>query len=228
MMNMKIRKSKRKTTGIIIIFIALFFSSPLFAQQPETGERTISLSADSIKPLKIGQTIPDVALATTENKTFRLKDYVKNQPVVLIFYRGGWCPYCNVHLKELMDTEAELRKLGFNILAVSPDTPENLSKTEDKHKLKYTLLSDTSVNGAASFGVAFQVDEPTLKRYDTYGIDLEKASGEQHHILPVPSVFIIDKNAVVKYVYYNSNYKQQLKKEEVIQAAKEVRKANQK
>lgn len=208
---------------LLIILLAMPFS--IQAQQKKSDqspEKAIPLSADSVKPLQTGEKIPEVSLATAENVSFDLNEYVKDQPVVLIFYRGGWCPYCNIHLRELQKADPELRKMGFEILAVSPDNPAKLQKSIEKHEPGYTILSDTLADAASAFGVAFQVDDSTLKKYKNYGIDLEEASGESHHLLPVPSVFIIGKDGIIHYVYYNVDYKNRLKADELISQAKKA------
>lgn len=214
---------KRVYLQLLIILLAMPLS--LHAQQKKSDqspEKTIPLSADSVKPLQTGEKIPEVSLATAENTTFDLNEYVKNQPVVLIFYRGGWCPYCNIHLRELQKVDTELRKMGFEILAISHDKPEKLRKSIEKHSPTYTLLSDTLANAATAFDIAFRLDDAMLTKYKNYGMDLEEASGESHHLLPVPSVFIIGKDGIIHYVYYNADYKNRLKADELISQAKKA------
>jgi len=111
--------------------------------------------------------------------------------------------------------------MGYRIIAVSPDTPERLRKTITKKKLNYTLLSDSKVEGAKAFGLAFKLDEKKLKEWMT-GIATERYSGEKHHILPVPAVFIIGTDGVIDYVYTNVDYTVRLQADELIAAAKEA------
>lgn len=90
----------------------------------------------------------------------------------------------------------------------------------DKHGLKYTLLSDSKMAGARALGIAFKVDDTTLERYGQYGIDLEKSTGERHHVLPVPSVFVVGKDGIINFEYVNPNYKVRLQPEVLLAAAK--------
>jgi peroxiredoxin len=193
-------------------------SMALGAQQ----EENIPSSADAVKPLKKGSKIPPVNLSTPEGTSFDLNAFVKEQSVVLIFYRGGWCPYCNIHLQELVEADPRLRALGYQILAVSPDKPQKLAESLEKHELTYELLSDPTMNAAKAFGVAYQVEGSTVKKYQENGIDLVEGSDGKHHLLPVPSVFIIDQKGVVRYAYHNPGYKTRIEVEKLLKQAKKA------
>src|SRR6056297_1287572 len=123
-----------------------------------------------VNPILTGTTIPDAAVKTIEGKTVSIQELVRQQPTVLIFYRGGWCPYCNRHMAELQQSQQQLVDMGYQILAVSPDRPEKLKKSISKHNLDYTLLSDSPMNLSKAFGLAFQVGQSTLDRYAEIGI----------------------------------------------------------
>jgi peroxiredoxin len=103
--------------------------------------------------------------------------------------------------------DSQLRELGYRIIAISPDRPEKLLDSVEKHGLTYTLLSDHSMKAARAFGIAFRVDDQTLEKYKEYGIDLEAASGETHHLLPVPAVFVVGTDGLVKFSFANPDYK---------------------
>jgi peroxiredoxin len=208
---------------IFFLLFLLFVATSLHAQTPTpAGQQAAAnpLSADAVSPLEKGSKIPTVRLTTPEGELFNLNAFVKEQPAVLIFYRGGWCPYCNVHLKELMDADAKLRSLGYQILAASPDKPQKLAESLEKHQMTYRLLSDSAMNAAKAFGVAYQVAGSTVKKYQENGIDLEEASGENHQLLPVPAVFIIDQKGVVCYAYHNPDYKTRIEVEKLLKQAK--------
>jgi peroxiredoxin len=128
--------------------------------------------------------------------------------------------YCNLQLGQLQTMEAELLDLGYQILAISPDRPEKLAESVAKHKLSYTVLSDHAMNAARAFGIAFRVDDQTLELYKGYGIDLEAASGETHHMLPVPAVFVVGTDGVIKFSYVNPDYKIRLEGDALLAAAK--------
>lgn len=118
--------------------------------------------------------------------------------------------------------EPKLLELGYQVLAVSPDRPAKLHETHEKFAFGYRLLSDSRMQAASAFGIAFTVDDATLLKYKGYGIDLEEASGESHHVLPVPSVFIAGTDGIIRFVYTNPDYRERLAPDEVIKAAEEA------
>jgi peroxiredoxin len=166
--------------------------------------------AGQVRPLKVGDRAPSVTLRRPDGEPAELAGLYREKPTVLVFYRGGWCPYCTAHLAQLAAAEPELLKLGYQVVAVSPDRPEELAKTLGKHKLSYTLLSDSDAAFALAFGLAFRVDDPTIEKYRGFGIDLEKASGMDHHLLPVPAVYIVDTAGVIRFAHWEADYKQRL------------------
>jgi peroxiredoxin len=192
--------------------IACLLTSIAFAVVPDNPEDTV--------PLETGNPVPQVSLRTIDGEAVDLADITAKQPSIVIFYRGSWCPYCNKHLASLVDIEDELKALGYQLLAISPDRAEGLKEAIEKNKLGYTLLSDSSAEAAKAFGLAFTVGTATRILYKGYGIDLEEASGEDHHILPVPAVYLSDANGVIRYKYTNPDYKTRLSPEELLNAAK--------
>lgn len=166
---------------------------------------------EDISPLLIGEKIPAVKLSDLENKSLLLNDLIAQKPSILIFYRGGWCPFCNKQLAGIQDVKANIEKLGYQIIAVSPDKPEEMKKTLDKNELSYTLLSDYTMEASLAFGIAFKSSK--------YQDMLEKVSGQKHHLLPVPAVFVLDKNGKIKFEYINPNYQDRLNPKLLLTAA---------
>lgn len=183
---------------------------------------TVLVSAQTTStPLNVGDAIPAVKLRTEDGKEVSLRTLASEKPTVLIFYRGGWCPYCNRHLQALVGIEDDLNKAGAQLLAISMDTPEKLKATPGRDKLGYRLLSDSDANAANAFGIAFKVDDALVKKYrDSYKIDLEAASGNDRHILPHPAVFVADTAGKIRFAYVNPDYKVRLEPAKVLEAAK--------
>jgi peroxiredoxin len=175
----------------------------------------------SAEPLKQGDSIPDVTVRNDDNQPVQLRKQVAEKPTVLIFYRGGWCPYCNKHLSALVDIEDDLATAGFQLLAIGIDQPSKLKDTESKDHLNYMLLSDSSAKAAEAFGIAFTVPDELVAKYkNDYKIDLEAASGQTHHKLPYPSVFVVSTDGVIQFAYVNENYKVRLEPDKILAAAK--------
>lgn len=186
----------------ILFLLCLSLISNLFAE--------VAGSAAGIEPLGEGKTAPNVEFKTVDGEKTDLNAVRAGQPVVLVFYRGGWCPYCNKHLSGLQTVEDDLMEKGWNIVAVSPDKPEKLAESLKELEVDYTLVSDSDMAAARAFGVAFQVDKPRVEKLESYNIDLAAASGKPHHQLPVPSVFLIDREGEIVYAHSDADYKTRL------------------
>ena len=160
-----------------------------------------------VQPLSVGSRAPAFAAQTVDGKlrTFSPDSYQK--PTIVIFYRGGWCPYCNTQLSDLHTVEPKLRESGFEIVFLSTDQPKLLYSSLKATDIHYTLLSDSHLEAAQAFHVAYHVNDATLAKMREYGVDLEASTGTTLHELPVPSVFIIDTSGTIRYVYSNPDYK---------------------
>ncbi|MFY9988394.1 MAG: peroxiredoxin-like family protein [Chthoniobacterales bacterium] len=203
----------------------LFLMSALalggFLLAPANAADLVASSAKEAKPIEVGTAAPDAGLRDLDGNDVTLREIVAGKPTVLIFYRGSWCPYCNLHLSDLVTVEEELRSLGYQIVAISPDRPEELNKMTKADHLNYRLFSDPQSEAMKKFGVAYQVDPTTLTNMkQKFNVDLERASGQTHHILPVPSVFILDRGGKIVFVHSDPDYKVRMKGAEVLAAAK--------
>ena len=174
--------------------------------------------------LKVGDSIPDVTLRTVEDKEVRLRKLVADKPAVLVFYRGGWCPFCNAHLQALTSITNDLTKEGMQLIAISMDQPSKLRETMQKDKLDYTLLSDSDAKAVKAFGISYKVDDATLEMLKTHNVDLDAATGNSNHILPHPAVFVVNTRGVIRFVHVNPDFKVRLEPSKVLEAAKAAKK----
>ncbi len=124
-----------------------------------------------------------------------------------------------MQLGQLQKIESDLVDLGYQIIAISPDRPEKLKESVQKHQLGYTLLSDSQLEAAKAMGLAFRVSDETLRQYARWDIDLEEASGESHHLLPVPAVFLLNREGVIEFQFVHPNYKVRLDPEILLTVA---------
>ena len=203
-----------------VLTIALAGCTPGGSEGMKQGRGAVPGSADGICPVLTGSTLPQLTLATVDGEPFDVNAAVAEKPAVLIFYRGGWCPFCNTQLGQLRGIQGELEQLGYQVIAVSADRPGKLKESIREQEIDYLLLSDSSMAGSKAMGIAFEVDDGTLVRYSEYGIDLEEASGEKHHLLPVPSAFIVGTDGVIKFQYVNPDYKVRVESELLLLAAR--------
>lgn len=194
-----------------ILFIALLglISVQSYAQ--------IAEKAADISPLLIGETIPDTELKAPDGNTHKFSGIVGEKATVLLVYRGGWCPFCNAHLSEIQGVQSEVINLGYQIVAVSPDSPENLQVTDEKDKLAYSLYSDADGKLIQSLGIAFKAPE----RYS--GMLNKSSGGLNDGFLPVPSVFIVDTSGKILFEYINPDYKIRLSAGLLLAVLKELK-----
>lgn len=202
-----------KLTRTAFCIAALSAATLVFADDMD------AMSATETKPAKVGAMVPEAKLVGMDGKEMTLASVLGGKPTVLIFYRGGWCPYCNKHLADLMKVQKDLVAKGYQLIGISPDTAEELNKSKEKERLIYKLYSDSSADAMKKFGIAFKVEDELVAKYkNDYKIDLEKASGQTHHILPVPSVFVVNPSGKIIYAYSNPDYRVRLKGQDVLEA----------
>lgn len=206
----------KKLVIVLSIFLLVGFSVVSMA----AGDRTdIHSSAEEVQPLMAGMGAPDFTVRDVENQVFSFESGAQANPIVLTFFRGGWCPYCNMHLSELRLAEKQLKEMGFDIWFISIDKPELLLESLDQPDIGYTIYSDSALNATRAFGLAFRVDDEMNERYLNYDIDLERASGETHHVLPAPATYIIGTDGVINFAYINPDYKVRLHPDVLLAAA---------
>lgn len=169
------------------------------------SQSEIATEPTAISPLLIGEKIPNITLSDVSGKKINLLEFAAKKPSVIVFYRGGWCPYCNLHLSELQTIEPDITHAGYQIIAISPDSPESLQASISKNKLNYLLLSDNHTEASRGFGLAFHAPE-------NYAEMLSKASAEKNkNVLPVPAVFVVNQQGEILFEYISPEYKTRLK-----------------
>jgi peroxiredoxin len=167
----------------------------------------LQLGASAQAGLKAGQQAPLFSGTDQNGKTIDLKKILKtNKSVVLFFYRGQWCPYCNKHIKELQDSLQLLTGKNAYVIGVTPETKENINSTIKKTKAGFSMIQDTDDSIMKAYGVNFRMDDETFAKYKTYGIDLEANNGNTRHTLPVPATYIISSSGKIKFVQFDTNY----------------------
>jgi peroxiredoxin len=181
------------------------------------------VAAPTAEPLAVGERLPAAVIRTIADETVTLTDAVAGRPTVLLFYRGGWCPYCVRHLAAVAEVETEILAAGFQIIALSPDQPAKLRAKPAQENLRYALYSDSTMAAAQAFGIAFKVPDELVAKYkDSYRIDLEADSGQTHHLLPHPAVFIVDAQGIIRFVHVDPDYRVRLEPAAILVALKGI------
>ncbi len=174
----------------------------------------------AICALNIGTKVPVVEVTNLEGEKQSLAE-VCSKPTVLVFYRGGWCPYCNKQLSSLQEAQLDIKEAGYELIAISADKHESMDKSIDKRDLTYQLYSDNSMDAARAFGIAFRMTDKQRNSVSKKVLAFDKWAGEEQMYLPVPSVFII-KDGEIAYRYVNPDFKTRLTSEMLIAALKSL------
>ncbi len=186
---------------------------------PQTQVVRSSADAETAAPapgLPVGTKAPGAALLDVHGKSVQLADLYKNGPIVLTFYRGGWCPICNRALAGWQNRLEDVRSAGGTFIALTPEKPDEAARTIEKGHLAYTVLSDPRHEAAKAFKVHFAVDDATREKYLGYGMDVGKANVSGTWELPAPATFVIDREGVIRYAFADWDYTKRADPDEVI------------
>lgn len=212
----------KKIAVLSLGVICLFLSGTRGSLMAESTANQVADKAEDVRPLGVGAAIPDGALLSLGEGKVEFKKLAEQKPSVVIFYRGGWCPFCNLQMGQLVKIEPQLALLGYQVLAISPDQPAKLKESLDKHQINYTLLSDSSLELARKFGLAYQVSPEILGKMKSFGVDLDGATGNHLHQLPVPAAYVVDRKGVIRFAYFNPDIKVRVNPDDLLKAAKEA------
>ncbi|MCH8070330.1 MAG: AhpC/TSA family protein [Proteobacteria bacterium] len=183
-------------------------------------------SADLTTPLKSGDRAPNFTVRTVDDKPYVFDPDNLENPTILISFRGGWCPYCNMHLSELRTVIPEIRESGYDILFLSNDRPELLYSSlkqetqDDIDGLDYVILSDADMNAAMALGTAFRIDKGLTDYLEQKGRDVAGSSIGKHNALAVPAVYVIDRSGKIVFDFVQPDYKIRLSADDLLSAAK--------
>ncbi|MET3107916.1 peroxiredoxin [Oxalobacteraceae bacterium GrIS 1.18] len=186
------------------------------------ADQELSISGVQEKAIKAGQRAPDFMLPDAHGNKVRLSTLLEQGPVVLSFYRGGWCPYCNLELRALQNALPEFTSLGATLVAVSPQSPDESLSTSEKNELEFAVLSDTDSRTAKAFGIAFDLAEELRPIYTRFGHALPDKNAVESWILPIPATFVIDQDGVVALAFVDVDYRNRLEPAEIVTVLKNL------
>lgn len=189
----------------------LCLTTTLLLSSLSVSAKPIAHDETSVSPLLNGQQIPAVVLQDLDGNHVNLAELTAQKPTIFFFYRGGWCPFCNNQMGQLKAIEPDLIKLGFQLVGISPDTPAQLKASAAENELSYLLLSDEKMLASQAFGVAFYTSEKVTQSY-TAKLKVTNSlwttpNGDKRLVLPVPAIYISDRQGLIHFQYVNPNYK---------------------
>jgi peroxiredoxin len=171
---------------------------------------------------RAGDPAPDVVLPDAFGNPVRLSELWRKGPLVIVFYRGGWCTYCNLQLRAWRQQESELARLGATLLAISPQTPANSLSTAENNELAFTVLSDSSLEAANGFGIAFTLHPDLVDFYGAVGTDIPVLNGNGLWVLPVPSTYVVDRTGRIRFSLIEEDARQRAEPLDVLAAIEEL------
>jgi len=173
--------------------------------------------------IAVGEIAPNFTLPDATGKTVSLHSRLDKGPVVLSFYRGGWCPFCNLELQALQALLPEIKSLGANLIGISPETPDTSMTTVEKQQLQFDVLSDAGNKTARDYGLIFTVYEEMRPLYLKWGLDVPASNGDDSWELPVPATYVIDTKGVARTAHVDKDYTKRMEPEQILAALRNLK-----
>ena len=205
------------------------FKTGFFKQAPPEAVRTIGdwvgeLSASGIagRSLSVGQAAPDFALPDAHGRTVRLADLRAQGPVVVMFYRGAWCPFCNLAVRAYQEALPQIKALGAGLVAISPQTPDNSLSLAEVAGLGYDVLSDRGNAVARQFGIVYKLGDSISQLQKQFGVNLSEANGDDSRELPLPGTFVVDQSGIITFAQVFADHTQRAEPAAVLDALRRL------
>ena len=176
----------------------------------------------SVEGMKIGEFAPGFALAGAAGQEVSLLAEVAKGPVVLVFYRGGWCPFCNMQLRAYERVLPRIRALGASLVAISPQRPDHTLSQREKEQLTFGVASDPDGRVAERYRILYEVPEALQRVLQEFGGSLAEYNGTDRWLLPVPAVFVVDRHGVIRFAHVDPDFMRRAEPERVLQALQEL------
>ena len=174
------------------------------------------------KAANIGDKFPEFDLANANNESKSLRHFLRDGPLVLSFYRGAWCPYCNLEINALQQRLPEITAAGGQLVAVSPQLPEKSLDQVNRSKLTFEVLSDVGNKLAKQINLAFTLPQPLRPIYEAWQLDIPGHNDDDSFELPIPATYIIDTDGVIRYAFVEMDYTQRLEPDIIIEQLKRL------
>ena len=170
------------------------------------------------KAYRTGQKIPNIELPNATGETVKINDVLQNNKVVLAFYRGGWCPYCNLELKALQNALPQIEAKGAKLIAIAPEAPDNSLTTKEKNELSFEVLSDTNNQTAKEMNLVFRLPASLETLYKKFGINLDANQNNTNQELPIAATYIVEQDGTISYHFLEEDYKLRADPSEILTA----------
>lgn len=193
------------------------------AAMSSEADEVFDATGIAARALRVGAHAPDVTLPDASGKPVRLSDVWRRGPLVVVFYRGGWCTYCNLQLRAWQQHADALTGLDATLLAISPQTPEHSMRTSEDNALGFTVLSDCALEAADGFGLAYTLHPDVVDYYGSVGTDIPVLNGNGQWVLPVPATYVIDSSGDIRLAWVEEDVRERVQPPDVIAAIEMLR-----
>lgn len=174
--------------------------------------------------IKIGEKAPNFILKNAFNEEIELNTELKKGPVILVFYRGAWCPFCNMHLHVLQQSLTEFKKYGAQLITITPQTPDKSAEQIKKDHYPFQVLSDSDSKVMKDYNLYFELSDDLTDVYKKNGLDIEEFNGKGRNVLPVPGSFVIDKDGIIQAMQAKTDYRVRMEPSTIINVLKKISK----
>lgn len=206
------------------------FQKEFLSKVPEDCLKTMLASTKKLaqsgitnNALKVGDKAPFFSLTNANNDSISSAELLQKGPLVINFYRGGWCPYCNLELRAYQQILPEIKGLGAQLVAISPNLPDKSLSTVEKNSLDFYVLSDVGNKVAGDFGLVFALDEELLPIYKQFGINLSEENGDDSFELPISASYVLNSDGAIVLAFVEADYTKRLEPEEVVKILKTIK-----
>lgn len=198
-------------------------STPANVAKPAGPGPIIASTGVTERAKKVGDTAPDFTLPDAQGGNFSLKDALKKGPVVLTWFRGEWCPFCNKQLSGLQDRLGEFDAAGATVVAISPQTMDHTEATVTKDSVKFHMLSDEGFKVGEAYGVKYELPPAMKEQLKKYKLDLSKFNGGEGDSLPLTVSYVIDRQGVIRYAFIDPDYTKRASPDDLLAAVKQIK-----
>ena len=223
----------------LAVFALIFLSISSFAQDTKMDKdgammKKGAMKGDAMKivsvedaaktALNVGAEMPAFTLNDSLGKSVSSKNLLKQGNLVVVFYRGAWCPFCNKYLHDLQKNLSRIKQNGGTLVAISVENPDRSMAIAKKNELEFTVLSDPNLTVARSFGIVYQLPDATNEKYKGYGIDLVKYNSTEKPELPISATYVVSKKGKIVYAYIEPDYKKRAEPDAIVAALSAIKK----
>jgi peroxiredoxin len=212
---------KRTSTYLVLAAIAVLFS---ISQSTYAQDAKIATAEDAAKSaLNVGAKAPSFSLKDSTGTVIESRDLLKKGNIVLVFYRGSWCPFCNTYLHKLQTRLTDINAAGGRLVAVSVENPDASAAIAKKNGVEFTVLSDPNLDVARKFGIVYQLPPKTDEQYRSMGLDVAKHNSMEKPELPLAVTYIIDRKGSIAYAFIETDYKKRAEPDVIIENLKKLK-----